>query len=100
MKAIDIFRKLFRKAYQLSGSCSGRINWSDKRNPGPPGELVKSLSNEEREILKDLRSSDLSEEKIPHGEIDIISYYANITDPDMPNYIKDQKLKFDKKIVK
>lgn len=63
MKAIDILNKLI-----------GRVTWVDRYkarpgHPGMPGEVVKHLSQEDREELQNLKSSDIDSTKIRDEDI-------------------------------
>lgn len=99
MKALDIFNKLFDKAaWYTSKNATRRPN----ANKGKPGEFLDYLSFEERQILSNLSSNDLSQEKIPRGNIEI-TVYPDSYSWQLKSFEDDcskMKIEFDKKIIK
>lgn len=94
MKAISIFEKLKNMA---AGWSWRRVN-RRTTDLGVPGELVTSLPPEEREALKDFTATDISEDKVPHNEL--WYYHHSSKEEQMSDMIKEEKSKFDKKILK
>lgn len=97
MNARDIFEKL---RIMATGFLGPRDQLKRRRGEpiGVPGELVNSLSEQEREVLKDLKPSDISEETIGRGEL---RYYADQSDSKvMDEQFKADRIKFDQKILK
>lgn len=92
MKASDIFAKLVTKAYGLSWRPFGRPSGFAV---GIPGELVQSLSYEERSALKDFKADDISADKILHGQLLLFAEALK-----SESFINQEKLKFDRKILK
>lgn len=91
MKAFDIFRKLIDNIYIQSVFKRKSLN--------TPGALIKQLSSEEREILSQLSSKDISHENvIPEAKIFAEDDYQLRHKFDLE--ISQEKINFDKLILK
>lgn len=70
MKPIDVYRELITKTYSEDRcSIEYRLNRCfENDEPIPdhllPGRTLKSLTEEQRELLKDLKSEDVSNERL------------------------------------
>ena len=90
-----LIEKIIGLAYADSWRRGGRTNKPIGKLYGKPGEVINSLSYEEREVLQNLKSEDLSLERIPRGQIELF------TSGEQPySMLKDKCLDFDKRILK
>jgi hypothetical protein len=82
MKAMEILDLLLQKVFLID-------RWRARPNsPGKPGEMIERLSDEEREVLKELKSDDIDPTKIPGPAYYCGDYYTD--------YAADQKFRADK----
>jgi len=93
MKAIDVFRKLIDKVYL-------HVSFTNRRKKLEVGALVKGLSVEERQILSELKSDDLSEGKVVTEEVKLFAYDEYHEKYKYDIISREEKLKFDKFILK
>lgn len=72
----DILRKLARRANGYYNMVlPNRVRPSERHKlHGVPGEWISTLSEEEREILKDLKSDDIKDDRL-EKVIEYICYY-------------------------
>lgn len=85
MKALDILQGMVEALFF-------RSRW---RRPGNPGEVVSSLSEEHREKLKELKSDDFADLRVPWYEC-----VGKNEDTENNGLVKSEKLKFDKVLLK
>lgn len=97
MSALEkLIEKLISTAYTWSWRMHGRSIKPSNKVIGVPGEVINSLSLEERETLQNLKAEDLSLEKIPRYALETFIDGEIYTD----KVYRDEKLKFDKKILR
>lgn len=91
MKAIDVFRRLIDSVHVQS--------IFKRRSLNAPGALVKQLSSEEREVLTQLSSKDISHENvIPEAKMFAEDDYQ--TRHKFELELSQSKIEFDKIILK
>lgn len=100
MKAVEILQKLIDVAYWWSG----RQNPSQLRRgetDSKPGDMLKKLSAEDRALLSDLKSEDISEDKVTEHSRDMVVLMSNYYDEQKYTQdLKDAKINFDMIIKK
>lgn len=67
-----------------------------KRWQGKPGEIIENLSAETREFLKNLKSDDITEDKVTKE----VAHLSADNEWDRQDYINELKSKFDQKIIR
>jgi hypothetical protein len=87
-KPIDILQEAIARG--LLGLSSHR-----RKSPGKPGEVIKKMSDENRKILKNLKSEDVSEAKLG-----TLGAWAGHIGNYFEEQFKDLKKEFDKRILK
>lgn len=95
----EIFDQLFGQAYWWTT----RYHTDKIRNHevGKPGEMIERMAPEDREILKDLKAEDISDDKVTKGNVYLAAEQANYLSWDYyTKMIKEAKLQFDTKILK
>lgn len=85
MKALDILQRMVEALFLQS-------RW---RKPGNPGEVVSSLSEEQRETLKELKSDDFADLHVPWYEC-----VGKNEDTENNGLVKSEKLKFDRALLR
>lgn len=99
MKPFEVFEKLMNKAIMYCLRYPTVRQTPDKYQ-GTPGELLKHLSEEEREALSHLKSNELSEDVIPAKHAAEISCTITSAEKYNSSFIKKDKLEFDQRIKK
>jgi hypothetical protein len=101
MKAFDVLQKLIGTAiarFHRMGAHRFRDSDVDR---GTPGEMLKYLSPTEREALQTLSADDIAIEKLPHDQVYFLVDNENFYSPRYYDAMNsEEKIKFDKKILK
>lgn len=103
MKIVNKAKISFDRLYSQAMWWTGRQSADHIRNGkvGKPGELVERMSPEEREALQQLKSDDLSSDKITDQEAALAAENANYFSwKHYTQMLKEAKLAFDTKILK
>ena len=96
--AMDMLQRAFAKG-RISFFLNGDIH--DSRRPKKPGEIIQGMTDEERELLKGLKSDDIAE-----GKLDRYAPYLQYQTRDerhRASFLEEAKKlmsKFDRKILK
>ena len=101
MKAFDVLQKLISNSiakFHRMGAHRFRSNEVDR---GKPGEMLQYLSPTEKEVLQTLSADDIAIEKLPRDQVYFLVDNENFYSPRYYDTMNsEEKIKFDKKILK
>lgn len=109
MSARDVFHKIISQAYwwansKLPPSIRAAAAGIEKMRDGKPGEFIMNRTTpEDRKALKELKSTDIAPDTYTKEDAKMAAFQGSTPDwyrEQEWNIVKEEKLKFDKLIVK
>ncbi len=90
--------KIKQTALEILDKAVNKVFWLCRfQRPGKPGEVIDSLSSEEREALTKLTSDEAKNMQVPGAAYYCDNYYRR---RDGDRLLSEEKLKFDKVLKK